>query len=92
MLGIGPKSHCKYGPYTVIQFLYRYGWELPNTVSVIQRIKTRCIYVCTVWANPSRSSFLQGYVAYRSRVVVLAKTDAFPDLKLVHLADPFSLG
>jgi len=43
-------------------------------------------------ANLIYRKFIKGYVAYRSRVVVLAKTDAFPDMTSVHLADPFSSG
>uniref|UniRef100_A0A7S0WIJ5 PCI domain-containing protein n=1 Tax=Chlamydomonas leiostraca TaxID=1034604 RepID=A0A7S0WIJ5_9CHLO len=41
-------------------------------------------------ANLIYRKYIRGYVAYKARVVVLAKTDAFPPLSAVALADPFS--
>ncbi|KAJ9505915.1 hypothetical protein QJQ45_002784 [Haematococcus lacustris] len=40
-------------------------------------------------ANLIYRKFIKGYIAYKARVVVLAKTDAFPPLSEVQLGDPF---
>ncbi|KAG2449210.1 hypothetical protein HYH02_005957 [Chlamydomonas schloesseri] len=41
-------------------------------------------------ANLIFRKYVKGYLAYKSRVVVLAKTDAFPQLSAVQLSDPFT--
>lgn len=43
-----------------------------------------------ILANLIHRKYIKGYIAYKSRVVVLAKTDAFPDLSTVQLGDPFA--
>jgi hypothetical protein len=42
-------------------------------------------------ANLIYRKYIKGYIAFKPRVLVLAKTDAFPDLSQVQLSDPFSL-
>ncbi|EFJ42771.1 hypothetical protein VOLCADRAFT_97169 [Volvox carteri f. nagariensis] len=41
-------------------------------------------------ANLIFRKYIKGYLAYKSRVVVLAKTDAFPVLSAVQLSDPLA--
>ncbi len=41
-------------------------------------------------ANLIYRKFIKGYIAYKQRVVVLAKTDPFPPMALVQMGDPFS--
>lgn len=44
-----------------------------------------------ILANLIYRKYLKGYLAYKAQVVVLAKTDPFPDLATVQLSDPFTL-
>ncbi len=41
-------------------------------------------------ANLIYRKYIKGYIAFKQRVVVLAKTDAFPSLATVQLGDPFN--
>lgn len=44
-----------------------------------------------ILANLIYRKYIKGYLAYKPRVLVLAKADAFPDLASVQLGDPFTL-
>ena len=44
-----------------------------------------------ILANLIYRKYIKGYIAYKPRVLVLAKTGAFPDLSEVQLGDPFTL-
>ncbi|KAG1670374.1 hypothetical protein FOA52_000134 [Chlamydomonas sp. UWO 241] len=44
-----------------------------------------------ILANLIYRKYIKGYIAFKPRVLVLAKTDAFPDLSGVQLGDPFTL-
>eukprot|EP00798_Chlamydomonas_sp_ICE-L_P003457 gene3457-13517_t len=41
-------------------------------------------------ANLIYRKYIKGYISHKSKVVVLAKTDPFPDLSTVQLGDPFA--
>ncbi len=44
-----------------------------------------------ILANLIYRKYIKGYIAFKPRVLVLAKTDAFPTLSMVQLGDPFTL-
>lgn len=44
-----------------------------------------------ILANLIYRKYIKGYIAFKPRILVLAKTDAFPDLSGVQLGDPFTL-
>ncbi len=41
-------------------------------------------------ANLIFRKYIKGYLAYKARVVVLARSDAFPALSAVQLSDPLA--
>ena len=53
-------------------------------------VHARAAEIQCLLANLIYRKFVKGYIAYRARVVVLAKIDAFPPLRDVALGDPFS--
>ena len=44
-----------------------------------------------ILANLIYRKYIKGYIAFKPKVVVLAKMDAFPDFASVSLGDPFTL-
>ncbi|GIL81754.1 hypothetical protein Vretimale_1374 [Volvox reticuliferus] len=56
----------------------------------LQGIEKDPLELQCLMANLIFRKYIKGYLAYKSRVVVLAKTDAFPVLSAVQLADPLA--
>lgn len=56
----------------------------------VQGIEKDPLELQCLMANLIFRKYVKGYLAYKSRVVVLAKTDAFPQLSAVQLSDPFT--
>lgn len=44
-----------------------------------------------ILANLIYRRYIKGYIAFKPKVLVLAKSDAFPELSTVNLGDPFTL-
>ncbi len=49
----------------------------------------RAVELQCLLANLIYRKFIKGYIAYKQRVVVLAKVDPFPPMAAVQLGDPF---
>jgi hypothetical protein len=58
--------------------------NVPPRASPLNAAELQCLV-----ANLIYRKYIKGYIAYKQRVVVLSKTDAFPPMDTVQLADPF---
>uniref|UniRef100_A0A7R9VIM2 PCI domain-containing protein n=1 Tax=Chlamydomonas euryale TaxID=1486919 RepID=A0A7R9VIM2_9CHLO len=57
----------------------------------LQGIEKDMMELMCLVANLIYRKYIKGYLAFKARVLVLAKTDAFPNLCAVMLGDPFTL-
>ncbi len=64
---------------------YLYGPRTPLQGVEKEPLELQCLV-----ANLIFRKYVKGYLAFKSRVLVLAKTDAFPQLSAVQLSDPFA--
>mmetsp|Transcript_21406 Transcript_21406/g.46870 ORF Transcript_21406/g.46870 Transcript_21406/m.46870 type:complete len:411 (-) Transcript_21406:585-1817(-) len=62
-----------------------------QTALQIQGIEKDNADIQCILANLIYRKYIKGYLAYKNQVVVLAKTEPFPDLATVQLGDPFAL-
>lgn len=56
----------------------------------MQGVEKEALELQCLVANLIFRKYVKGYLAFKSRVLVLAKTDAFPPLSAVQLSDPFA--